>query len=76
MLGSRGAFSRLFEGGSCRFEISIRRPEAHFAWRERRQLFRCSPMDSAGVLSAGRPADAQWDPTRRRFAGIGRKQLQ
>jgi hypothetical protein len=28
------AFSRFFEISSCRFEISIRRPEAHFARRE------------------------------------------
>jgi hypothetical protein len=32
-LGSRRAFTRLFEVSRCRFEFSIRRPEAHFGRR-------------------------------------------
>jgi hypothetical protein len=34
VLGSRCAFTRFFEISCCCFEISIRRPEAHFARRE------------------------------------------
>jgi hypothetical protein len=33
VLGPRGAFSRFFEISRWRFEISIRRPEAHFGRR-------------------------------------------
>jgi len=37
VLGSREAFSRFFEISCCRFDISIRRPEAHFATRADRE---------------------------------------
>jgi hypothetical protein len=34
VLGSRWSFTRFFEISCCRFEVSIRRQEAHFVRRE------------------------------------------
>jgi hypothetical protein len=42
VLGSHRTFSRFFEISCCRFEISIRRPEAHFA--------RCGPIGTTVSL--------------------------
>jgi hypothetical protein len=45
VLGSRGAFTRFFEISCCRFQISIRRPEAHFRATQRSGTLRVPRAD-------------------------------
>jgi hypothetical protein len=56
VLGSRGSFTRFFEISCCRFEISIRRPEAHLAGRGRAPAeMRCVDAPDGGPAGGTRP---------------------